>query len=138
MCTVGTVSRRQCIRSLCLVIKIFWYNELSSEFSFQCPYKDCVNYNASKVKHWKRTNLSLYRLWKSKEKTPSSVPCESCYVNREHSLQGTKSKVCKRSTKRLKLSYGQSRSKCVQLEHESSTGAAEATVREKNYLDNQL
>ena len=113
-----------------MVIKISWYNELNSEFSFQCPYKDCVC--------WKRTNLSLYRSRKSKEKTPSSVPCESCYVNREHSLQGTKSKVHKRSTKRLKLSYGQSRSKCVQLEHESSIGAAEATVREKNYVDNQL
>ena len=97
-----------------------------------------MNYNASKVKHQKRTNLSLYRSWKLKEKTPSSVPCESCYVNREHSLQGTKSKVRKRSTKRLKLSYGQSRSKHVQLEHESSIGAAEATVREKNYVDNQL
>ena len=81
--------------------------------------------------------LSLYRSWKSKEKTPSSVPCESCYVNREHSLQGTKSKVHKRSAKRFKLSYGQSRSKCVQLQHESSIGAAEATVREKNYVDNQ-
>ena len=94
-----------------------------------------MNYNASKVKHQKRTNLSLYRSQKLKEKTPLSVPCESCYVNREHSLQGTKSKVHKRSTKRLKLSYGQSQSKC---EHESSIGAAEATVREKNYVDNQL
>ena len=91
-------------KTLCLVIKIFFYNELSSEFSFQCPYEDCVNYNGSKVKHWKRTNLSLYRSHKSKEKTPPSVPCESCHVNREHSLQGTKSKVCKRSTKSFQLS----------------------------------
>ena len=75
---------------------------------------------------------------KLKEKTPSSVPCESCYVNREHSLQGTKSKVHKRSTKRLKLSYGQLRSKHVQLEHESSISAAEAAVGENNYVDNQL
>ena len=55
---------RQCIRSLCFAIKIFCYNELSSEFSFQCLYKDCVNYNASNVKCQKRTNLSLYRLQK--------------------------------------------------------------------------
>ena len=97
-----------------------------------------MNYNTSKVKHQKRTNLSLYRSCKSKEKTPPSVPCESCYVNREHSLQGTKSKVCKRSTKSFKLSCGQSKSKCAQLQHESSIGAAEATVWDKNYVDNQL
>ena len=80
---------------------------------------------------YRRTNLSLYRSHKSKQKSPVSVPCESCHVNREHSLQGTKCKVCKRSTKSFKLSCGQSRSKHAQLQLETVIDTPDATVGEK-------